>query len=93
LDTITGKAAEFSMLSPQRIQFFSLNGRPPRQALRAGFLTLFKRSPIFPISWYFPFQPFPVVSRNHFPGPFADLSPTAMAVNSSENRAGQNPAV
>jgi hypothetical protein len=89
LDTITGKAAEFSMLSPKRIQFFSLIGRPPRQALRAGLFALFKLSSFFPIFRYFSSQPIPVVSSNHFPGPFDDPSPTAMGVNLSEIRTGQ----
>jgi hypothetical protein len=43
LETITGKAAEFPMRSPQRIQFFSSNGRPPRQGVKAGFFTFFDR--------------------------------------------------
>jgi hypothetical protein len=36
LDTITGKAAEFSMPSHKHIPLFSLNGRLPRDVVIAG---------------------------------------------------------
>jgi hypothetical protein len=40
LETITGKAAEFPMLFPKGIQFFPLNGRPPRGLSAPGFRPL-----------------------------------------------------
>jgi hypothetical protein len=43
LATITGKAAEFPMLSPKRTCFFSLSGRPSGQAVTTGFFYLFNR--------------------------------------------------
>jgi hypothetical protein len=43
LATITGKAAEFPMLSPKRTYFFSLSGRPSGQAATTEFFKLFNR--------------------------------------------------
>jgi hypothetical protein len=76
LETITGKAAEFPMRSPQRIQFFSSNGRPPRQGVKAGFFTFFDRF-FLSVSRCFSFRPIPVVLSNDCLGPFAGLSPAA----------------
>jgi hypothetical protein len=74
LATITGKAAEFPMLSPKRTYFFSLSGRPSGQTVTTGFFYLFNRFPFFRSPGIFPSDH--GLSRSFQAIIFQDRSPT-----------------